>query len=69
MTLEMLDKNLLDAAVQRLGVDAETLMHRYYGSPQDVQDELEAFHNTGRLQADFARLLQRELAKLQLPAE
>jgi hypothetical protein len=69
MTLDMLDKDLLNAAVQHLGVDAETLMQRYYGSPQDILDELEAFRRTGHLQADFARLLRRELSRLQQPAE
>ena len=69
MTLDMLDKDLLDTAVQHLGVDAETLMHRYYGSPQDMLDELEVFRSTGKLQADFAQLLRRELARFQPPAK
>ena len=59
MNPDMPDQDLLTAAVQRLGVDAETLLRRYYGSPQDMQDELEAFRRTGRLQTDFARLLRR----------
>jgi hypothetical protein len=69
MNYDMSDKDLLTLAAQRLGVEAETLMRRYYGSPQDMHDELEEFRSTGRLQADFARLLRRELARPQPPAE
>lgn len=69
MNLEMSDYDLLAAAVQRLGADAETLMRRYYGCPRDTQEELEELRSTGRLQADFAQLLRRELAVQQPPAE
>jgi hypothetical protein len=69
MNLDMPDKDLLNWAVQRLGVDAEALMRRYYGLPQDMHDELEEFHSTGRLQAGFAQLLRLELSRLQTPAE
>jgi hypothetical protein len=69
MNLDMSDKDLLDLAMRHLGADAEALMRRYYGSPQDMQEELEEFHSTGQLQAGFAQLLRRELARLQSPAE
>lgn len=69
MNPDVSDQDLLDAAVRHLGVGAEALLHRYYGSPEDTQEELEAFRSTGRLQVDFARLLRRELAVQQPPAE
>jgi hypothetical protein len=55
------DKDLLDATAQRLGIDAEALLRRYYGSPEDVRLELEEIDRTGRLQASLARLLRLEL--------
>ena len=55
------DKDLLDAAARRLGIDAEALLRRYYGSPEDARLELEAIDRTGRLQASLARLLRLEL--------
>ena len=36
-------------------------MLRYYGSPGDVDHELQALDRTGRLQPSFAELLRREL--------
>jgi hypothetical protein len=69
MNYDLSDRELLNAAARRLGVEAKALLLRYYGSPQDMHDELEEFRRTGRLQADFAQLLRRELAGAQLPAE
>jgi hypothetical protein len=63
------DKDLLDTAARRLGVDAEALMRRYYGSPGDARLELEELGRTGRLQASLARLLRLELGRVQAAAE
>jgi hypothetical protein len=70
MTPVSSDADLLHVASQQLGIDAEALMTRYYGSPGDVRLELEEFLRTGRLQPSFAELLRAELSKLaQAPAE
>jgi hypothetical protein len=69
MDLFVSDQDLLDSAAQRLGLEAETLMGRYYGSPDDAYHELEEFHRTGRLQASLAELLRLELGMVQVPAE
>lgn len=58
----MSDQDLLDAAAQHLDLDAETLMQRYYGCPEDGQQEFEEFQRTGRLQSSLAQLLRQELA-------
>jgi hypothetical protein len=55
------DKDLLAATARRLGIGAEALLRRYYGSPEDARLELEELDRTGRLQASLARLLRLEL--------
>jgi hypothetical protein len=69
MPVPVLDKDLLDTATQRLGIDAEMLLRRYYGSAEDARHELSELDRTGRLQASLARLLQLELGSPRLPAE
>ena len=54
-------KDLLEATARRLGIDAEALLRRYYGCPEDARLELEELDRTGRLQASLARLLRLEL--------
>jgi hypothetical protein len=63
------DQDLLDSAAQRLDRDAETLMQRYYGCPEDGRQELEEFNRTGKLQPSFAQLLRHELQVIQASAE
>ena len=63
------DADLLGAAAQHLGADAETLLRRYYGSPEDVRHELDALDRTGRLQPSLAQLLRLELGRSENPAE
>ena len=63
------DLDLLQSASQQLGIDGEALMMRYYGSPEDVQLEIEELRHTGSLQPSFAELLRLELSKLQAPSE
>jgi hypothetical protein len=55
------DKDLLDATARHLGVEAEALLRRYYGSPEDARVELETIDRTGTLQPSLARLLRSEL--------
>jgi hypothetical protein len=61
------DIDLLHAAAQRLGIEAEQLMLRYYGSRRDARIEMEELSRTGRLQASFAAMLRLELGK-EVPA-
>jgi hypothetical protein len=68
-TASLSDGHLLSAAARKLGTSAGELMLRYYGSPEDAHAELEELDRTGRLQASLARLLRRELGRLQTPAE
>lgn len=63
------DEDLLRAAAQRLGVDAETLMRRYYGSSSDARDELEELERIGRLQDSLAGRLRAQLGELSPAAE
>lgn len=63
------DEDLLRTAAQRLGVDAETIMRRYYGSPGDARDEIEEFERTGRLQESLADALRLKLGELDPAAE
>jgi hypothetical protein len=63
------DADLLHSASQQLGVDAEALMARYYGSSEDVHLELQEFQRTGQLQPSFAELLRLELTKPLTAAE
>ena len=63
------DKDLLYATAQRLGIDAEALLRRYYGSPEDARLELEEIDRSGRLQASLARLLELELGLAPAAAE
>lgn len=63
------DEDLLRTAAQRLGVDVETLMRRYYGSPGDARDELEELRRTGRLQDSLAGALRAQLDDLDPAAE
>jgi hypothetical protein len=53
----MSDQDLLHAAAERLGTDAQALMRRYYGSWGDALQEMEQFHSTGQLQESFAAML------------
>ncbi|WP_191062100.1 hypothetical protein [Geminicoccus harenae] len=53
----MSDQDLLHTAAERLGIDAQALMHRYYGSWGDALQEMEQFHSTGQLQESFAAML------------
>lgn len=55
------DTELLSIAAQRLGVTAEILFQRYYGSPGDARHELDEFNRCGRLQPSLAELLRQEL--------
>ena len=57
----LLDKDLLEVAAQNLEIDAEELLSRYYGSPDDARHEMEQLDRTGRLQESFARTLRTEL--------
>jgi hypothetical protein len=59
------DLDLLHAAARLLGIDAEQLMLRYYGSRPDAHAELEELHRTGRLQASLADMLRLELSREQ----
>ena len=61
MTTISSDRDLLHEVSERLGIDAETLMERYYGSIEDGRHEMDEFVRTGRLQASFAELLRVEL--------
>lgn len=63
------EKDLLDTAARRIGVETEVLLRRYYGSPEDARQELDEIDRTGRLQPSLARLLRLELAVPQVPAE
>ena len=63
------DKDLLDATARHLGIEAEALLRRYYGSPEDARLELEEVGRTGRLQASLARLLKLELGLAPAAAE
>ena len=63
------DKDLLHATAQRLGVDAEALLRRYYGCPEDARLELEEIDRTGALQPSLARLLELELGLAPTAAE
>ena len=53
----MSDHDLLHAAAERLGIDAEALMRRYYGSLGDALQEMEQLRRTGQLQESFAAML------------
>ena len=57
------DADLLGRAARHLGVDALTLMRRYYGSPEDARLELGELGRTGRLQASLVQLLHQEVAR------
>jgi predicted protein tyrosine phosphatase len=57
MTSSMSDQELLHTAAERLDIDAEALMRRYYGSWGDALQEMEQFHNSGQLQESFAATL------------
>ena len=50
------DADLLAMAAQHLDTDAEALLRRYYGSPDDVRHELDELDRTGRLQPSLAQL-------------
>jgi hypothetical protein len=63
------DQDLLDSAARRLELDAETLMQRYYGCPEDGRQEFEEFSRTGKLQPSLAQLLRHELGVPREPAE
>jgi len=63
------DADLLAMAAQHLGTDAEALLRRYYGSPDDVRHELDELDRTGRLQPSLAKLLRLELGRSENPAE
>jgi hypothetical protein len=54
-------KDLLEATARRLGIEAEALLRRYYGSAEDARHEREEIDRTGELQASLARLLRLEL--------
>ena len=69
MTRNASDADLLAAAARHLGADAESLLHRYYGSPEDVRHELDELERTGRLQPSLVRLLRQELGTVPEPAE
>ena len=69
MNLTMSDRDLLHLTARQLGIDAESLMRRYYGADGDVLDELQEFDRTGVLQPSFAELLRSELRRVALPAE
>jgi hypothetical protein len=56
MTPFMSDQDLLHATAERLGIDAQALMRRYYGSYgswDDALQEMEQFRSTGQLQESF----------------
>jgi hypothetical protein len=53
----MSDQDLLHTAAEQLGIDAQALMRRYYGSWGDALQEMEQFRNTGQLQESFAAML------------
>jgi hypothetical protein len=59
------DLDLLHMAAQRLGIEAERLLQRYYGCQHDARAELEEINRTGRLQASLAAMLRLELSRLQ----
>jgi hypothetical protein len=61
----MTDIDLLHAAARLLGIEAEQLMLRYYGSRRDARAEMEELNRTGRLQASFAAMLRLELSRQQ----
>jgi hypothetical protein len=63
------DADLLAMAAQHLDTDAEALLRRYYGSPDDVRHELDELDRTGRLQPSLAQLLRLELGRSENPAE
>jgi predicted phosphoribosyltransferase len=65
----MQGKDLLHAMAQRLGIEAEALLRRYYGSPGDARLELEEVERTGRLQESLARVLRLELERTEVAAE
>ena len=65
----MKGKDLLHAMAQRLGIEAEALLRRYYGSPGDARLELEEVERTGRLQESLARVLRLELERTEVAAE
>ena len=57
----MSDQDLLDLASSKLGLDAGTLMERYYGGSSDAEHELDEFRRTGKLQDSFAAMLRFKL--------
>jgi hypothetical protein len=61
----MADIDLLHAAARLLGINAEQLMLRYYGSRRDARTEMEELNRTGRLQASFAAMLRAEVGRQQ----
>ena len=61
MTVAASDHELLHLAAHQLGLDVETLMTRYYGSPEDAHLELEELRRTGQLQPSFVETLRLEL--------
>lgn len=68
MTCDGSDADLLAAAARHLGADAEAILGRYYGSPEDVRHELDELARTGRLQPSLVRLLRQELGASADPA-
>jgi hypothetical protein len=69
MTRDGSDVDLLAAAARHLGADAESILLRYYGSPEDARHELDELERTGRLQPSLVRLLRQELGVSAGPAE
>jgi hypothetical protein len=57
MTPFMSDQDLLHATAERLGIDSQALMRRYYGSWDDALQEMEQFRSTGQLQESFIATL------------
>src|SRR5690242_10464907 len=64
-TITLSDRDILNIVSWSIGIGAEELLRRYYGSPGDARHELEELDRTGHLQASLALLLRKELSASQ----
>lgn len=69
MTCNGSDADLLAAVARHLDADAESILRRYYGSPEDVRHELDELERTGHLQPSLVHLLRQELGASTEPGE